>query len=200
MIHLVSFIHSYGYAGLFLIVFLECSFVFPLPGDSLLFVAGIAAAQGKFGLTLPLLFGVFALAAFFGSLLGYQIGYYSIWLSRFAMFKKLFNHEHMHKVHAFFERYGRPAMVVSRFVPMIRTFTPIAAGIGRMNYGKFLRYNALGAIVWSGVVTSLGFYLGRRFPAIGDHLSIIVVLVVAVSVLPAILHKYSKRNKGEDKM
>jgi membrane-associated protein len=196
MVHIAEFIQSYGYAGLFVIVFLESSFVFPLPGDSLLFLAGIAAAQMKFGLTLPILLAIFIISAFLGSLLGYEIGYYSLWLSRFKLFKRVLNREHIDKVHVFFERYGKLAMIVSRFVPMVRTFTPIAAGMGRMNYGQFLRYNILGAAIWSVLITCLGFYLGRTFPQISDYISYIVIAIILVSLLPAIYHHYRKR-KGE---
>lgn len=197
MIHFTQFIHVYGYAGMFLIVFLESSIVFPLPGDSLLFTAGIFAAQGKFGLSFPLLLVIFFLATFLGSLLGYEIGYYSVSLRRFKFFHKILNHDHLHKVHVFFERYGRLAMLLSRFVPLVRTFTPIAAGIGKMSYSKFIRYNLLGALIWSVLVTSLGFYLGRVFPGIGNYLQYVVVLVVILSVLPAFLHKYTRGQKGE---
>lgn len=197
MLHIAQFIHIYGYAGMFLIVFLESSFVFPLPGDSLLFTAGIFAAQGKFGLSFPILFGVFFAATFLGSILGYEIGFYSINLRKFKIFRGVFDQEHVHKVHVFFEKYGRIAMLLSRFVPVVRTFTPIAAGMGKMNYKKFIVYNILGALIWSVIVTSLGFYLGRVFPGIGNYLQYVVALVIIVSILPAFLHKYVKKGKGE---
>lgn len=192
MIHLTNFIHLYGYAGMFLVVFLESSFVFPLPGDSLLFTAGIFAATGKFGLSFSVLLVVFFVSTFFGSLAGYEIGFYSVQLGRFKMFKKLFTHEHIHKVHAFFEKYGRVAMLISRFIPLVRTFTPIAAGMGRMNYGKFVRYNLAGSAIWSVVVTSLGFYLGRVFPGIVDYLFYVIIAVILFSFVPAVFHRYFK--------
>lgn len=197
MIHIAQFISVYGNAGMFLIVFLESSFVFPLPGDSLLFTAGIFAAQGKFGLSLPVLLGVFFTSTFLGSLLGYEIGFYSVRLQKFKMFRKIFDQKHVQKVHTFFERYGRLAMLVSRFVPIVRTFTPIAAGMGKMNYKKFVVYNIFGALIWSVTVTSLGFYLGRVFPGIGNYLHYVVVLVIIVSVLPAFFHRYTKKESAE---
>lgn len=197
MLHIAEFINVYGYAGMFLIVFLESSFVFPLPGDSLLFTAGIFAAQGKFGLSFPILLAVFFVSTFLGSILGYEIGFYSVKLQKFRLFRKVLDQEHVQKVHVFFEKYGRLAMLVSRFVPIVRTFTPIAAGMGKMNYKKFVMYNIAGGLIWSVLVTSLGFYLGRVFPGIGQYLHYVVVLVIIISVLPAFLHRYMKRGKAE---
>lgn len=196
---LTHYILLYGYAGMFVVIFLESSIVFPLPGDSLLFTAGIFAAQGKFGLTLPMLLAVFCVATFLGSIAGYYIGVHAIRLRHFAVFRKLLAEEHLDKVHAFFQKYGKQAMLISRFVPIVRTFTPVAAGMGRMDFAEFVKYNILGSILWSFLVTSLGFYLGRVFPGINHYLSYVVVLVVIISVAPAFVHRYMNKKAAAGK-
>jgi len=192
---IAHFIQLYSYVGMFIIIFLESSFVFPLPGDSLLFTAGIFAAQGKFGMSFPILLVVFFTSTFTGSLLGYYIGHHAVKLRQYKMFQKILAEEHIDKVHEFFLKYGKLAMLISRFVPIVRTFTPIAAGMGRMNFPMFVRYNIFGAIIWAVSMTALGYYLGRVFPGISDYLEYVVVLVVIISISPAIVHKYMKRKK-----
>lgn len=195
MVTITNLIIQYGYAGMFIVVFLETSFVFPLPGDSLLFTAGIFASQGKFGLSYPILLVVFFTSSFLGSILGYEIGYHSIKLRKIKIFAKILDQKHIDKVHAFYEKYGKATMLLSRFVPIVRTFAPITAGMGGMRYGHFLKYNFFGAIIWSVGATSVGFYLGRLFPGIGDYLSYVVILVILISIAPAFVHWMMSRRK-----
>ncbi len=191
MFNLLQIIHTYGQAGLFLIVFLESSFFFPLPGDSLLFTAGLFATKGY--LNIWVLIPLFFFATFLGSLFGYEIGERVVYLNRFKLFRKLVSEAHLRQVHDFFQKYGKVSLLFARFVPIVRTFAPIGAGIGKMNYADFVKFNVIGAFIWSTSVTLIGYFLGKTFPGIQHYLSVIVILVVLVSVLPAIIHILQKR-------
>lgn len=176
---------------MFLIVFLESSFFFPLPGDSLLFTAGLFATKGI--LHIWTIIPLFFFATFLGSLLGYEIGVRVMYLNRFKIFRKLVSEHHLKQVHDFFQKYGKVSLLFARFVPIVRTFAPIGAGIGKMNYADFVKFNVIGAFIWSTTVTLIGYFLGKTFPGIQHYLSVVVVLVVFVSVLPAIIHFLKKR-------
>lgn len=190
---LVHFIRLYGYAGLFGITFLESSFFFPLPGDSLLFTAGLVATRHY--LNIYVLIPLFFTATFTGALFGYWIGENIHRLNKYSWFRKLVPEKHLKTVHEFFEKYGKTAILFARFVPIVRTFAPIGAGIGGMKYSDFIKYNIVGAALWSGSMTLTGFYLGRTFPQIQNYLSLIVVLVVIVSTLPGLLHFRKRKNR-----
>lgn len=195
MIHSIAyFINLYGYAGLFSVAFLESSFFFPLPGDSLLFTAGIFATQGYFNIYL--LVAVFFVATFLGSIFGYWLGLHTVRLQKYTWYRKLVSEQHLRKVHDFYVTYGMVAIVFARFIPIVRTFAPIGAGVGKMNYKLFIKYNLIGAILWAGGVTMLGYYLGKAFPQIQDYFSLIIVLIVLVSVLPGVWHWYRERKKA----
>lgn len=183
---IMTIIHTYGYIGLFLIVFLESCLIFLLPGDSLLFTAGIIATKGK--LSIFVLVPLFFFATLIGSLLGYWLGYHITYLRRYKIFRTLVDEKHLQKVHDFFEKYGKVAILFNRFVPIARTFGPIAAGAGRMNYPSFIAYNIAGAFLWSSIVTLLGYFLGRTFPHIQNLLPVMIVLIVAISISPGLLH------------
>ncbi len=176
---------------MFLIVFLESSFVFPLPGDSLLFTAGIFATKGI--LHIWTIIPLFFFATLLGSLLGYEIGERILYLNRFKLFRKLVSENHLQQVHDFFQKYGKVSLLFARFVPIVRTFAPIGAGIGKMKYADFIKFNIIGAFIWSTSVTLIGYFLGKTFPGIQHYLSVVVLLVVIISVFPAILHFIRKR-------
>jgi len=179
---------------MFVIIFLESSFFFLLPGDSLLFTAGIIATRGF--LNVWMLIPLFFVATLTGSMFGYAIGERIAYLNRFRTFRRFVSEKHLNDVHAFFEKYGMVSLIFSRFIPIVRTFAPVGAGIGRMKYADFIKYNIIGSFLWSAVVTLLGFYLGRTFPGIQRYLSLMVVVVVAVSVLPGFVHLFfSRRNR-----
>ena len=188
--HILS---AYGYAGVFVIIFLESGIFFALPGDSLLFTAGILATG--LGFNLWLLIPMIFLATFLGGILGYFIGTQIERLHNYSFFRKILSKEHLDKTHEFFEKHGAYAIILSRFVPVVRTFAPIVAGIGEMKYSKFIRYSLISSILWSTIVTSLGFFLGRIFPQIKDYLSYAIVLVIFVSILPGIWGWWSQRQK-----
>lgn len=181
-------IRTVGYVGLFVIVFAESGlfFGFFLPGDSLLFTAGFLASEGY--LELPQLVLVCMVAAVLGDAVGYTFGrrvgrrLYQRPDSRF--FKK----KHLLAAEAFYERHGGKTIVIARFLPVIRTFAPIVAGLGNMQYRRFVIFNAAGGLLWGGGVTTAGYLLGSTIPDIDRYLIPIVLVIVVVSALPSVLH------------
>lgn len=191
---LTYLITNYGYVGILVIVFLESGVFFPLPGDSLLFTAGLLAHELGFSVIL-LAFLVF-LAAFLGGIVGYYIGTKLDFLYNYSLFRKIFKKKYTDEAHKFLEKHGLSAMILSRFVPIVRTFLPIVAGMVRMNYLDFLKYSFLGSIIWSSVFVFGGYFLGQSFPQIQDYLLYVVIIIVLVSLLPGVYH-LSKRRKNE---
>ena len=185
-----------GYPGLSLIVFLETgALVFFLPGDSLLVMAGLYAAQGS--LSVWILNLLLIPAAILGAVASYAIG------SRMGprLFSKprsrFFRPEHLQKAHAFYERHGGKAIVIARFMPIVRTFVPVAAGAARMPYGRFFLYSVVGAVAWVLSMTLAGFALGRRFPGMVKHIEIVIVVVVVASLIPAVVAYIRSRKQPE---
>ena len=179
-----------GYTALTAIVFAETGLLFGffLPGDSLLVTAGlVAAASGtlKIWILVPLL----CVAAVIGDSVGYVIGYR--WGPR--VFSRedswIFHKDHVARTHRFYEKYGTKTIVLARFVPIVRTFAPTMAGVGKMRYATFLAYNIVGGIGWVSSMTLLGFFLGRSIPNIEHHVHWVAVVVIVLSFLP-ILHEW----------
>lgn len=187
-------INTYGYLGIFTIVFLESGIFFALPGDSLLFTAGILASTTylEIYILIPLIF----VATFLGGIAGYYIGVHIERLRKYSFFAKILKQEHIDKTSLFFERYGKYTILFSRFIPIIRTFTPIVAGIVKMNYRLFLRYSLVSSIVWSTLMTSLGYFSGKLFPQIKDYMTGFIFLVVFLSLLPVIVEIFRKKKKS----
>lgn len=185
-------IGTYGYIGIFIIVFLESGIFFPLPGDSLLFTAGLLVAVLHLNLLflIPMIF----VATFLGGVMGYEIGINLERLRKYSFFKKFLKEEHIIKAHAFFDKYGKFAIIISRFVPLVRTFMPIVAGIARMHYRDFIKYSLMSSALWSTSVTLAGYFLGRIFPQIKDYISLVVIIIIFVSVLPMIF-EYMREKK-----
>ncbi len=183
---LIELIKAVGYLGLFGIVFAETGLLvgFFLPGDSLLFTAGILAAEGY--LDISLLLVVLAGAAIIGDSAGYSIG------KKFGpkIFTRenslLFNKNHLRKAEAFFEKHGPKTIIIARFVPIIRTFAPTLAGVGKMSYPKFLTYNIVGALFWVLSVTLLGYWLGLKVENIEKFILPGVVIIILISISPYI--------------
>lgn len=183
---LPELIKAIGYIGMFAIVFAETGLLlgFFLPGDSLLFTAGILAAQGYLNIWLLLL--LLATAAIMGDSTGYAIG------RRLGpkVFSKeeslLFNKKHLERARAFFDKYGSKTIILSRFVPVIRTFAPTLAGVGKMNYTKFLFYNVSGGIFWIFSITLLGYYLGLKVDNVERLIVPGIVVIVFLSLTPYI--------------
>lgn len=182
-----SLISTYGYAGISLMVFLESGIFFALPGDSLLFTAGILASSNL--LSIFLLVPVIFFSTFLGSIVGYQIGFYLHRLEHYKLFRKFFKKEHIDKAHVFFEKHGKITMLISRFVPIVRTFVPIVAGIARTEYKSFLQWNLLGSFLWANVMTLLGYFLGRILPQIIDYTHYLMIGVVLFSFIPFFLKR-----------
>lgn len=191
-------IQTYGvwvYGILFLIIFMETGLVVTpfLPGDSLLFVVGAFTATGALDVTVvvPLLMA----AAFMGDNTNYWIGRFigpkvfkqesSFWLNR----------KHLDRTEAFYERYGAQTIVLARFVPVVRTFAPFVAGIGKMRYPKFMGFSALGALVWIGSLILVGRLFGN-LPFVKQNLSIVIFGIIIISVLPGIAHYLNERKRA----
>src|SRR4051812_29830959 len=178
-----------------LIVFVETGLLigFCLPGDSLMITAGIFAARGDLDLaTINLLL---IPAAILGDTVGYWIGYHAG--PRLFTRKKslLFNPEHLNAAHQFYERHGGKTIVLARFMPIVRTFAPVVAGMGRMRYRDFLFYNVFGGVGWVISMTMAGYFLGRTFPGAVKRLEYIIIIVVFLSILPGII-PYLRRRLG----
>lgn len=192
--HLDQLVAWAGYFGLTLIVFCETGLLagFFLPGDSLLVTAGLVASQGTLDyLTLN---GLLMVAAIVGDNTGYLIGYFvgpKLFKRQDSLF---FKKEYLDKTHQFFEKYGGKTIVLARFVPIIRTFAPTVAGVGRMTYKKFIAYNVIGGIAWVFSMLSIGYFLGNTIPNIEKHLHIVVAIVIFVSFLP-VLNEWFKSRK-----
>ncbi|MDQ0276921.1 membrane-associated protein [Arthrobacter silviterrae] len=180
----------------FWVVVIACSIIFAetgllvgffLPGDSLLFTAGLLTSTGKLPVNIGVLLILLIVCAFIGNQVGYVIGA----KAGPAIFNKpdsrLFKREHVEHAHAFFEKHGGKALVLARFVPIVRTFVPVIVGVARMNMRHFVIFNAIGAVLWAGGVTLLGFILGDRFPWVQKNLDIIFIVIVLLSVIPIIV-------------
>ncbi len=183
-----SLVKTAGYIGVFGIIFAETGLLvgFFLPGDSLLFTAGILASQGYLNIWW-LCLGLFV-AAFIGDNLGYHIGK----LAGPKLFTRpksiFFNPDHLRRSHEFFERHGGKAVVIARFVPVVRTFSPVVAGLSRMRYGLFLVYSVVGTLLWAIGLTLLGFWLGTTVPNVEKYIVPGIVIIIFLSISPGIYH------------
>lgn len=188
--HLIEIIEIFGvwsYAILFLIVFVETGIViFPfLPGDSLLFASGTFAALDAFNIVILLI--VFFTAAVIGDTVNYHIGQkVGTSISPNSFIGKFINREKMKVAEDFFNKHGGKTIVIARFMPFIRTFAPFVAGASRMNYSYFIAYNIIGAALWVVICTMLGYFFGN-FPIIQDNFSTVLLLIIFISVLPALV-------------
>jgi membrane-associated protein len=190
--NMVSVVQEYGmwtYLILFCIIFLETGFVIMpfLPGDSLLFVAGAAAAAGI--MDLQWLFIAIILGAVLGDTVNYWIGNYiglHVFLERFP---SLVKKEYIDRTYTFFEKYGGATIFVARFVPLVRTFAPFLAGVGSMQYPRFLFYNLLGGVSWAVLVIMAGYYFGS-FTIVRENMSLMIMAVIALSVMTILFILY----------
>jgi len=193
--HLELLVQQYGiwiYAILFAVIFSETGFVVTpfLPGDSLLFVAGALAALG--GMDIGLLLIVLTLAALLGNTLNYQIGRYFGPRVFHWENSRFFNRAALERTHAFYEKHGGKTLVLSRFLPLLRTFAPFVAGIGAMHWGRFQLFNVIGALAWVGSLTLAGYWFGN-LPWIRQNLTLVIVGIIGVSLLPALFAWLSQR-------
>jgi membrane-associated protein len=186
-----------GLFGLAVIVFSETGLLVGvfLPGDSLLVTAGLLAARGY--LNVYLLAPVLVVAAICGNSLGYFIGRATgprIFNRENSIF---FNKKHAIRAHEFYEKYGRMTIVLAQFMPVIRTFSPVIAGVGGMSFWNFIRYNVLGAFAWVWSMLGIGYFLGNYIPGIDQHIEIVVVIVVFISILPGLISGYRARRRRQ---
>jgi membrane-associated protein len=183
-----------GYPVLALIIFLETgAMVAFLPGDSLLFVAGLYAAKGD--LNIAVLNGLLATMAILGDATSYTIGA-KVGPRIFSRPRsRLFKPEHIQAAHAFYERHGGKAIVIARFVPLVRTFVPIIAGVAGMSYRRFAVFNITGGVSWVASMTLGGYFLGSLFPELGRHVEKVIIVIVALSVLPMVVEYMKARGR-----
>ena len=196
--NLLTAMGSWAVLGILLIIFCECGILlgFFLPGDTLLFISGLFIATGAIDINLWLFILLVSLAAFVGNMVGYGIGYKvgpPIFSRPNAKFLK---HEYIEKSEVFFAKYGKPAVVLARFVPVVRTVATVMAGASKMNLKIYTLYSAIGGVLWVGSVTIAGYYLGQ-IDFIAKNVDLIVVaaviIVVSFSAVPAIAHWMQKR-------
>jgi membrane-associated protein len=177
-----------------LIIFTESGLLvgFFLPGDTLLVAAGVLAAQGALSIQTTIL--AIVIAAIVGDNVGYSIGK----ATGKRLFRKkdsvLFKHEYVEKAQQFYDKHGGKAIIMARFVPIVRTFAPMVAGIGKMPRGRFFFFNVIGAVLWGVGVTLLGYFVGSKIPRIGDYLEYALMFVIALSLTPAIYHILIDKN------
>ena len=190
--HLVK---DFGYLGIFTALFLESGvfFGFFLPGDSLLFAAGLLASQGYLNIVGLIFISVIA------AVLCNNVGYYTGKKVGPAIFSRkksfLFSPKRIKEAHRFFEKEGPQSLILARFIPAVRTFVPIAAGIGKMNYRTFLIFNGLGGLLWGVGVPILGYTLGKNVPNIDKYLLPVVAVIIILSALPIVLAYFRSRRR-----
>jgi membrane-associated protein len=195
--YLSAIIQQYGlwtYAILFAVIFIETGFVVMpfLPGDSLLFAAGTFAALGA--LKVGWLIALLAAAAIIGDTVNYWIGHFlgpKVFSKEKARF---FKKEHLDRTHAFFEKYGGKTIIIARFVPIVRSFAPLVAGIGRMSYGKFIAYNVIGGVGWVVILTGAGYFFGN-IPVVRKNFSLAILAIIALSTVPIVTEYLRHRKK-----
>ena len=178
-------------------VFIECGLLFPiLPGDSLLFAAGLFIANGKLGVNIVLACVIFSAAAFAGNVVGYEIGR-AVGPPLYHRDGRILKRKYFDQTTVFFDRYGSKALVLGRFVPIVRTFVTVVAGVGRMDRRRFFTWSAVGAVLWATGITLLGYFLGQAFPVLQNKLELAIVAIVAVSLIPVgveyVRHRISRK-------
>jgi membrane-associated protein len=186
-VHLDGIIRQYGtwtYAILFLIIFCETGLVVTplLPGDSLLFAAGAFAARGS--LSPIVLFVLLSIAAVLGDTANYWIGRYLA--PRVQKGLPFVKKEYLDRTHAFYEKHGGKTIIIARFMPIIRTFAPFVAGVGTMEYARFLTFNVVGGILWIGLFVFGGYYFGN-IPAVEENFTLVILAIILLSVMPALI-------------
>jgi membrane-associated protein len=185
-----------GLVGLAIIIFSETGLLVGvfLPGDSLLVTAGLLAARGY--LNVYALAPVLTLAAICGNSVGYSIGRATgprVFRRENSLF---FNKKHAMRAHEFYEKHGRKTIVLAQFMPVIRTFAPVIAGVGGMKFREFITFNVLGAVFWIWSMLGIGYFLGSYIPGIDQHIEIVVIIVVFISILPGLIGGYRAKRRA----
>ena len=196
--HLNVIIQNYGlwtYLLLFLIIFCETGLVVTpfLPGDSLLFAAGTFAAIGS--LEVAWLFGLLSVAAIAGDTVNYWIGHFVGPKVFYKENVRFFNKEYLDRTHRFYEKHGGKTIIIARFIPIIRTFAPFVAGIGRMTYGRFISYNVFGGLAWIAIFVFGGYYFGN-LPFVKRNFTLVILAIIFISVLPGVIEFLNQRYRS----
>lgn len=197
MFDLVLLIKTAGYLGLFGIIFAESGlfFGFFLPGDSLIFTAGFLASQNYLNIYFLLL--ILVVAAVLGDNVGYWFGQKVGPMIFKREDSRFFKKEYVERAHEFFAKYGGESLILARFVPVVRTFVPIIAGVGQMTYRWFFFFNLLGGGLWIFGLTLAGYFLGRIIPDVDQYIIPIVLVIIAVSILPGLTSVLRRKNKDK---
>ncbi|MGH9846843.1 MAG: DedA family protein [Blastocatellia bacterium] len=196
--YLVELVQQYGtfsYGILFAIIFCETGLVITpfLPGDSLLFAVGALSASGAFN---PfLIFAALSAAAILGDSTNYWIGYFAGPRVFSSERSRWLNRKHLERTHSFYEKYGGKTVIIARFMPIVRTFAPFVAGIGRMSYPKFLFFSVVGTFLWIGLFVAAGYWFGN-IPVVKRNFTLVVFAIIAISVLPAVVEAIRARRAG----
>jgi len=186
------------------IVVVECGLFFPiLPGDSLLFAIGLFVASGALEITgrgevvdIVVVLLSFITAALLGNVMGYEIGR-KLGPPILRHEGRIIKKEYFVKSHEIFEKHGAPALIIGRFVPIVRTFVTVIAGVSEMTRTKFVTYSAVGAVLWVSSVTLAGYFLGTAFPWLGDKIDIVIILIVALSLVPVAIEWLRHRRENQ---
>ena len=180
MLDITLLIQTYGYLGLFVTTFLESVILFWLPGDSMIFTAGFLASQGYFNV--PTLILLFIVSSFLAGITGYYIGRYLHVFHRYPFFRKMIHQAHIDRAKKLFEKKGLLIIVLSKFLPLIRTFVPIYIGLTGMKVKTFMIHNLIGSVAASVCFTISGYYLGQIFPWTQEYLSAVIILIIILSL------------------
>ena len=191
-----------GYVGLTIIIFAETGLLigFFLPGDSLLVTAGLLASQPeRFPLNIYVLGALLSVASIVGNSVGYYIGK----LTGPHLFNRenslLFNKKHLIRAHEFYERHGGKTIILARFMPIVRTFVPVVAGMAQMQYRQYTVYNIVGGLAWIWSMLFIGYFLGRYIPGIAERIELVILVVIFLSILPAIIGWLRARGRSTEK-
>ena len=196
---IVDLIIGLGIFAVIFVIFAESGLLigFFLPGDSLLFTAGILFHAGILPGNVPIPFFVFVLLLFIAAVLGDSVGYWFGRKTGHRMFKKpdarIFKQSHIVRAQEFYEKHGGKTIILARFVPIVRTFAPFVAGASKMDYKKFLSFNIFGGLLWGAGITYLGYFLGNSIPNIDSYLMPVTILIIILSFTPGIIHYLSKK-------
>ena len=198
MIEIVRDYHSWTYAILFIIIFCETGLVVTpfLPGDSLIFVAGAIAAQPNMPLNVHLLVLILFVAAVVGDSCNYGIGHFFGKRLFSNPNSKIFKQSYLDKTLEFYKKYGGKTIILARFVPIVRTFAPFVAGMGKMHYTYFMMYNVTGGLLWVAAFAYAGFLFGNQ-PFIQNNLKLVIVAIIVISILPGVIEYLRERRKAK---
>jgi len=186
-----------GYVGLTAIIFAETGLLigFFLPGDSLLVTAGLLSSQPRFGLNILLLGLLLTVASIVGNTVGYWIGS----ASGPRLFRRdeslFFKPRYLKQAHDFYERHGGKTIILARFMPIVRTFVPVVAGAAAMDWRRYTMYNVVGGVLWIWSMLLTGYFLGRYIPGIDRHIELVIIVVILLSIMPAVIHWLKARRQ-----